>query len=142
MLCGGGGWRHCERRRSNPVGLVRWPLADLIDAPSVTEGGGVGDGVNAGGYTAVSYTEGAGNGLTITPNKGDTSKRLFFSNAGDRRNTDGGVRYYGEQGYYFSSELNSSESLAWFLIFHIGRTFGSITNNSKLNAQPIRCVRS
>ncbi len=100
--------------------------------------------MNAGGYTAVSYVSGAGNGFTVTPNVGDTGKTLFFPNAGFR-SSSGTVVGYGEYGYFWAAEENQSQtSSAWMLYFGSGSnaTSGIIGYSDKLQSRPIRCVRS
>ncbi len=88
-----------------------WCLADLIDAPFT--GSGAVSGTNAGGYTTVSWADTADgssdDGLTVTPNGGDTTKTLFIPNAGYRRDTTGTVLVYGSWGFSWSADERQSK---------------------------------
>ena len=114
----------------------------MIDAPFT--GSGNVSGIDAGGYTTVSWantTNGsADDGLTVTPNGGDTSKTLFLPNAGIRNGTSGAVQNYGLRGYSWSAEQRDT-SQAWHLTFHSGNS-GGILDAYKLHAKSLRCVRS
>ena len=124
-------------------------FADLIDAPNWSLSSSseiVGDG-SSNGYAYAVYARttvgAADNGLTVTPNSGDTTKKLFFPNAGYRNNTNGVVQYYGERGYYWPADQNPNEtSRAWLLYFYSVYTSGRIGSSTKIYARPIRCVRS
>ncbi len=114
----------------------RWSLS----SPSTASGDG-----NVGGYTAVSWADtangSADDGLTVTPNGGDTTKKLFIPNAGIRYNTSGATGVYGSRGYSWSAEEYDT-SYAWRLYFGSGAYSGGINSYTKLNAYSVRCVRS
>ena len=118
----------------------------MIDVPAswslASTSGVYGDG-SSDGYTAVSWAEGTGKGATITPNGGDTTKTLFFPNAGYRRGDNGAAVNYGSWGYFWSADqYPNNTSSVWQLIFHSGASSGLIYDAGKLYALPIRCVRS
>ena len=119
----------------------------MIDSPwtpaSTSEVSGDG---STGGYTSVSWKDtangSADDGLTITPNGGDTGKTLFFPNTG-RRDIGGATQNYGTYSYYFSADqLQSYTSDAWRLLFSSNYSSGRMNLTNKLNAYSIRCVRS
>ena len=123
------------------------PVADLIDADSWSQAATssvYGDGSEGGYTTIVSYTANAGSagtGITVKPNGGDTGKTLFFSNASFRHYNDGAVNSYGQQGFYWSAELRTTNtSNAWYLSF--GDSSGRTDASNKLFAMSIHCVRS
>ena len=126
-------------------------FADLIDAsswsPSLTNAA-AGDGTSS-GYTAVSWANtangSADDGLAVTPNGGDTTKKLFFPHAGRRyiSGSTGSAGNYGSEGWYLSADqYPSNTSTAWRLYFYSGTSSGGIGNGTKLEAISLRCVRS
>ncbi len=94
--------------------------------------------------TAKRTTNGAAdNGLTVTPNGGDTSKTLFIPHSGYRNDTDGRAANSGTDGYYWSAlQHATSTSDAWRLFFNGSYTTSSMQTDAKLDAHSIRCVRS
>ena len=117
----------------------------MIDASSWTGSSDVGVDGAAGGYTGVLWADttngSADDGLTVTPNGGDTGKTLFFPNAGWRQSGIAG--YYGSRGFYLSADQHTTSTTnAWDLTFASTLTSGRMNYNSKLYAYSIRCVRS